>query len=211
MKRRCLLTVLWLLASLSLFPPGHAASRTAADDFLQRVRDKILRSQPFQADFVQQVYVDEEKTMEEKGTLVFADRSRMKWQYLDPAYKTFILKNGGYSFYDRENNQLMKGRIGAQREQLIWELLFSDRPGKSSGWDGAARTIRLRLDGENGVEELKIKVGADYLPERVEQTAVNEVTTVYLFRNYRCRLTLAPDTFDLSVPPDAEILEEPAP
>ncbi len=51
------------------------------------------------------------------------------------------------------------------------------------------------------MQELKIKVGADYLPERVEQTAVDEVTTVYLFRNYRSRIALAPDEFDLSVCP----------
>ena len=214
MKRRGLFLVLWLLASLArspAAPQGDAALRPAADDFLQRVRDKIISSQPFRADFIQQVYIDDEKTMEESGSIVFADRTRMKWQYLDPAYKTFILKDGGYSFYDRENKQLLKGRVGARSEQLIWELLFSDKPGNASSWDGRLRTIRLRLDGENGVEELKIKVGADYLPERVEQTSVNEVTTVYLFRNYRSRIRLAAGEFDLVLANDVEIIEEQSP
>jgi len=200
MKHRGLFTVFWLLASLALAP--------AADDFLQRVRDKIIHSQPFKTDFIQQVYIDEEKTLEESGFIIFADRSRMKWQYLDPAVKTFILENGRYSFYDRENNQLMKGRVGARSEQLIWELLFSDKPGNASSWDAQQRTIRLRLNGENGVQELKIKVGADNLPERVEQSAVNEVTTVYLFSNYRSRITLASGEFDLALPGDVEIIEE---
>ncbi len=201
MKHCALFTVIWLLAALPHPLQG-------GDDFLQRVRDQITRSQPFKADFIQQVYIEEEKTMEESGFIIFAGRSRVKWQYLDPEAKTFILENGRYSFYDKESNQLMKGHIGARSEQLIWELLFSDRPGDASSGDARSRTIRLRLDGENGVQELKIKVGADDLPERVEQTAVNEVTTVYLFRNYRRRITLAHGEFDLDLPPDVEIIEE---
>jgi outer membrane lipoprotein-sorting protein len=201
MKQRGLCTVFLLLASLA-HPLG------GGEDFLQRVRDKIIHSQPFKTDFIQQVYIDEEKTLEESGVIIFADRTRVKWQYLDPDTKTFILENGRYSFYDRENNQLMRGRIGARSEQLIWELLFSDKPGNASSWDARQRTIRLRLDGENGVQELKIKVGADNLPERVEQIAANDVTTVYLFRNYRSRITLAAGEFDLALGADVEIIEE---
>lgn len=203
MNRCAAFTIFWLLASMARAP--------AASDFLQRVRDQIIHSQPFKVDFIQQVYIDEEKSMEESGSIIFADRTRMKWQYLDPAVKTFILKDGRYSFYDKENNQLMRGRIGARSEQLIWEVLFSDRPGNASSWDGAARTIRLRLDGENGIQEIKVKVGADYLPERVEQTAVNEVTTVYLFKNYRSRIRLTTGEFDLVLPGDVEIIEEQTP
>lgn len=200
MKQRGTFIAFWLLASL--------LQASAADDFLQRVRDKILHSQPFKTDFIQQVFIDDEKILEESGVIIFADRSRVKWQYLNPEAKIFILKDGYYNFYDRENNQLMRGRIGARSEQLIWELLFSDRPGNASSWDAQQRTIRLRLDGEGGVQELKIKVGTDYLPERVEQTAVNEVTTVYLFSNYRSRITLNPGEFDLALPVDVEIIEE---
>jgi outer membrane lipoprotein-sorting protein len=201
MKRRGTFAVLLLLAVLLHSRPG-------GDDFLKRVRDKILLSQPFRSDFVQQVYIDEEKTLEESGFIIFADRSRVKWQYLDPEAKTFILEDGSYRFYDSANNQLTRGRIGERGEQLIWELLFSDRPGNASSWDASQRTIRLRLDGENGEQELKIKVGADFLPERVEQTSANEVTTVYLFRNYRIRIALAPGEFDLALPGDVEIIEE---
>jgi outer membrane lipoprotein-sorting protein len=200
MKHHGRFTVFLLLAAL--------AQALAADDFLQKVRSQIIQSQPFKTDFIQQVYIDDEKTLEESGVIIFADRSRVKWQYLDPEEKTFILENGRYSFYDRENNQLMRGRIGARSEQLIWELLFSDRPGNASRWDARQRTITLRLDGENGVQELKITVGADHLPERVEQTAVNDVTTVYLFRNYHRRIALAPEEFALALPKDVEIIEE---
>jgi outer membrane lipoprotein-sorting protein len=192
-----------LLASLFL---------TASDqDDLQRLRAKIVQSQPFKADFIQQVFVDEEKSLEESGIIVFADRGRVKWQYLDPTVKTFILENGRYRFYDQELNQLMRGRIGARSEQLIWDLLFSEKPGNASSWDPRSRTIRLRLDGENGVQELKITLGADSLPERVEQTAVNDVTTVYLFRNYQSHISLKSGEFELDLPANVEIIEEESP
>ncbi len=203
MRRQCPFVILWLLTSLTTAP--------AAGDFLQRVRSRILQSQPFKVDFIQQVYVDEEMTLEESGVIVFANRERIKWQYLDPTVKTFILENGRYRFYDSENNQLLRGRVGERGEQLIWELLFSDKPGSSSIWDAQQHSIRLFVGGENGIQELTIHIGADFLPLRVEQTAVNEVTTVYVFRNYRSRVTLSAREFDLDLPADVEIIEEQGP
>jgi outer membrane lipoprotein-sorting protein len=217
MGHRRSFAILWLLVSLSAlptFPQGDAALKTTTDPFLQRVRARILQSQPFRVDFVQQVYVDEELTLKESGVIVFADREHVKWQYLDPEYKVFILEQGRYRFYDRENNQLLQGQLGERNEQLIWELLLSDRPGSAASWDARSRTIRLRLGDESGAEgaqELKIIVGADFLPQRVEQAATNEVTTVYVFRNYRSRVALAAGEFDLDLPADVEIIEGQAP
>lgn len=224
-RPRGLCACLWLLVPLGVatfgttVPQGDGglagtpAPQVRGNDdlFLRQVRASILRSQPFRVDFVQQVYVDEEMTIQESGVIVFADRDRVKWQYLDPTPKTFILENGGYRFYDPENKQLLRGRVGARGEQLIWELLFSDRPGNASRWDARSRTIRLSLAGENGVQELEITVGADLLPARVRQTAVNEVTTVYVFKNYRSRVRLAAGEFNLDLPADVEIIDEQAP
>jgi outer membrane lipoprotein-sorting protein len=195
----------WLLTA------ALAPSLAGTDDFMQRVRARLVASQPFRVDFIQQVVVDEEMTLEESGVIVFAGRDRVKWQYLAPAAKTFLLENGRYRFYDSENNQLLQGRLGERGEQLIWELLFSDRPGSSSRWDPRERTITISLAGENGVQELQIHIGPDFLPLRVEQKAVNDVTTVYIFSNYRPRVALGPGEFDLDLPADVEIIEESGP
>ncbi|MBN2344750.1 MAG: outer-membrane lipoprotein carrier protein LolA [Candidatus Aminicenantes bacterium] len=202
MDRRLLIIPGALLALAAALPAG---------DLLQRLRGRILEMRPFRVDFVQQVFVDEELTLEESGVIVFDGRERVKWQYLEPESKTFILEGDAYRFFDRENNQLLRGRLGARHEQLIWELLFADRPGASWSCDERRRTLRLRLDGEYGVQELAVTVGADFLPERAEQTAENEVTTVYLFRDYRGRVALADDEFALDLPADVEIIEERAP
>jgi outer membrane lipoprotein-sorting protein len=179
-----------------------------AETFLEQVRAKIISSQPFKTDFVQQVFIDDEMSLEESGFIVFADRAHVKWQYLHPDFKTFILENGHYRFYDKENNQLLKGRINPKNEQLIWDLLFSQKPGQVSRWEERTRTILLNVNEGSGLQELKIKIGNDFLPERVEQTSADEVTTIYIFKNYLTGITLEASEFALNLPAAVEIIEE---
>ncbi|MCX6557768.1 MAG: hypothetical protein NTW95_10125 [Candidatus Aminicenantes bacterium] len=180
----------------------------APTSLVEQVRAKIVGSQPFRTDFTQQVFIDGEMSLEESGFIIFVDRSHVKWQYLQPEYKTFILENGHYRFFDRENNQLLTGNIGTGNEQIIWDLLCAPRPGQVSRWDERTRTIRLSVEGNAGPQELKIRIGADLLPERVEQTAASEVSHVYLFTNYRTGITVGPREFALDLPGDVEIIEQ---
>jgi outer membrane lipoprotein-sorting protein len=179
-----------------------------AKSFLEQVRAKIIGSQPFKTDFVQQVFIDGEMSLEESGFIIFANRARVKWQYLSPDFKTFIMENGSYKFYDKENNQLLNGRIDSKNEQIIWDLLFSQKPGQVSRWEERTRTILLQLNESSGPQELKIKLGNDFLPERVEQTSNNEVTTIYIFKKYLTNITLEADAFELKLPANVEIIEE---
>lgn len=176
--------------------------------FLEQVRAKINASQPFKMDFVQQVFIDGEMNLEESGFIVFADRTRVKWQYLYPESKTFILEDGNYQFYDKENNQLLKGRIDPGNEQIIWDLLCSQKPGQVSRWEERTRTILLSVNEGSNRQDLKIKINSDLLPERVKQTSANDITTVYIFKNYRTGITLAAGEFSLNLPDDVEIIED---
>jgi outer membrane lipoprotein-sorting protein len=184
------------------------SSLSPAMTFLEQVRAKIISSQPFKTDFVQQVFIDNEMSLEESGYIIFASRAQVKWQYLHPDFKTFILEDGRYRFYDRENNQLVKGSIDPRNEQIIWDLLCSQKPGQVSRWEERTRTILLTVNEGSGQQELKIKVGTDFLPERVEQTSADEVTTIYIFKKYLTHITLAADEFTLNIPASAEIIEE---
>jgi outer membrane lipoprotein-sorting protein len=196
------------LILLCIFLLLFFSSMLPADTFLQQMRAKIISSQPFKTDFVQQVFIDSEMTLEESGFIVFVNRGQVKWQYLRPDFKTFILENGRYRFYDKENNQLFNGRIDPKNEQLIWDLLFSEKPGQVSRWEERTRTILLSVDEGSGPQELKIKVGNNFLPERVEQTSADEVTTIYIFKNYLTSITIGSKDFALNLPPTVEIIEE---
>jgi outer membrane lipoprotein-sorting protein len=194
-------------------PAGTPAAPVRGNDdiFLKQVRSAILASQPFRVDFVQQVFIDGTLELQESGVIVFAHREQVKWEYTHPESKIFILQKDRYRFYDRENNQLLAGRVGTSGEQLIWELLLAEQPGGTVRWDAATRTVFLSVPGQEGPQQLHILVGADFLPQRVEQTAENGVTTVYRFRNYRRRIALAAGEFDLDLPADVDIVEEPLP
>jgi outer membrane lipoprotein-sorting protein len=198
---RALAASAWLALCLPFLLP-------APTSLFEQVRAKIAASQPFRTDFVQQVFIDGEMSLEESGFIIFVDRNHVKWQYLQPDYKTFILENGHYRFFDRENNQLLTGNIGPGNEQIVWDLLCAPRPGQAGRWDERTRTIRLKLEGNSGPQELKIRIGADLLPARVEQTAASEVSHVYLFTNYRAGITVGPGEFALDLPGDVEIIEQ---
>jgi outer membrane lipoprotein-sorting protein len=185
-----------------------ASGLPAAATFLEQVRARIIASQPFRTDFVQRIVIDGEVTLEESGFIVFADRGHVKWQYLRPDFKTFVLEDGRYRFYDRENNQLVKGSIDPGNERIIWDLLCSPKPGQASRWEERTRTILLTVNQGAEAQELKVKLGGDFLPERVEQTSADEVTTVYLFKNYRTGIALEAGEFAMDLPANVEIIEE---
>jgi outer membrane lipoprotein-sorting protein len=205
-----------LLALLLLLPASRPARASApgAEDFMRRVRAAILDSQPFRVDFVQQVYLDGELEMEESGEIVFADRGRVRWEYRRPESKVFLLEGDRYQYYDRESNQLSRGTVGEGQQRLVWELLLSERPGAAVSWEPGRRLVRLRLDaGADGeaAQELRVFVGADFLPRRVEQSGADQVTTVYRLERYQRRVALAAGEPSLQVPADAEIVEDPLP
>lgn len=200
------------LAALLVAPPLRAGS--APQDLMRRVRAAVAASQPFRVDFTQQVFVDGELEMEESGFILFAGRERVRWEYLDPEPKVFLLGKDRYQFYDPGAVQLTRGHLGEAGERLAWELLLSERPGDSVAWDSGQRTIRLRLpagtDGGEG-QELRVRVGRDFLPERIEQPAEGGITTVLLLRNYRRRVVPAAGEFELHPAAGVEIVEEPLP
>lgn len=206
-----------LLPAAALLLLAGPALRPAAPpprELMRRVRAAVAASQPFRVEFTQQVYVDGELEMEESGFILFAGRERARWEYLHPEPKVFLLEKDRYQFYDREANQLTRGRLGEAGERLAWELLLAERPGDTVAWDAGRRAIRLRLPGgaDNGAgQELLVIVGPDSLPERLEQTAEGGITTVTLLRGYRRRVALDAGAFALDLPADAEIVEEPLP
>ena len=193
------IVALILLSSVSGLP--------SAPNWLEQMRVRIIASQPFKANFVQQVFIAGEMNLEESGFIVFADRTRMKWQYLHPDTKTFILENDRFQFYDQENNQLLKGAIDPGNEQIIWDLLCSQKPGQDMRWEERTRTIHLKINEGPERQEFEIRIGADFLPERVKQKSADEVTTVYIFSNYQTRITLGAGEFTLNLPEDVEIIE----
>lgn len=178
------------------------------EPLIKRVRKSITGIQPFQVDFVHQVFIDEEKDFEESGEIVFVNPERIKWHYRKPENKIFILEGSRYQFFIEESNQLLRGGVDKNNKQVIWQLLFSQEDGRDIQCDEKKRTIRIYNDSKDEFFDMKITLGNDDLPAVAVQTDPWGVRTVYRFRHYQKNRVVGPHEFELKLPQNVEIIDE---
>lgn len=196
--RRTVFLIFWLTALLD----------PAQQPLLNRVRNALTAIQPFRVDFVHQVFIDREKDYEESGEIVFENPQHLKWHYLKPENKIFILEGNHYQFYMEESHQLMRGEVDKKNEQMIWQILFSENQVRQIRSDEKTRTIRIRNDSERDFLDIEIKIGAGDLPVHAVQIDPWGVRTIYRFGQYRRHDSLNPQEFELKLPEDVEIMDE---
>jgi len=189
------------LLVFALFFSSEAVEMT----LLNQVRHSLKQIKPFKVGFVQQVYMEGELEIQESGEILFKDSTCLKWTYMDPDFKVFILIDNLYRFYDRENNQLMKGKIAGKNQRWIWQLLFADEISEYiTCYD---RGKMISIDSEKEELNFRIYIGSNGLPERVIQHDVSGVKYEYHFKNYQANVKLSDRDFDLTLPDDVEIVD----
>ena len=202
--------IFWLIIAAFSLLPHLSAGLLGNEDVgecpaLKAARSTMEAMKPFGADFIQQVYYGEELTVEEKGTLVFATPRLIRWTYLDPEHKVFLLNGEGYQFYEPEAGQLTRGSLKGRRGGWIWQLLVSndtqiveDCPpagGKMVLKDPADGTrFRILLDKRNRIV-------------RVEHRDSGGARHVYLLSKFRERIKPDADEFRLQVENGTEVVD----
>lgn len=176
------------------------------DPFLRSVRDKIRSIQPFTVDFIQQVYIEKEMELEEKGQILYQDHQHLLWEYRHPEPKFFLLTGSQYQFYLPEDRQLIRGQLSQNREQLIWHILFSGEKNRTIHCDAEKRKILIR--GDDDALLLEIEFNPESLPVRVKQTDPMGSITLFLFRNYHPKAEISSGSLRIKVAPDTEIIDE---
>ncbi|MCX6578864.1 MAG: outer-membrane lipoprotein carrier protein LolA [Candidatus Aminicenantes bacterium] len=165
---------------------------------------------PFQLQFVQQVYTDEELDIEESGEILFKDDRHLRWTYLKPDFKVFLLQEDDYKFYDEENRQLTVGKVNDRSRQWLWQLFFSDdilRYTYTTGTGGKKFFIKKPQPEEP--LDIEILLNNDYLPVQVVQQDPNTgARMIFYFKDYKEKLPIPADAFELKVPKDVETVEE---
>jgi outer membrane lipoprotein-sorting protein len=197
-------SVFWMLMCLI----GLMAARTSAasdHSLLEKVRANLNRIKPFKVLFVQQVFLEGELEIEESGEILFKDSSELKWTYLDPDYKVFILKDDHYRFYDRENNQLMKGKITEKKQRWVWQLLFADEISEHITCNEPERMISINWEGED--LKFRIFIGPDGLPVNVVQHDISGARYEYRFERYQPRIKIKTTDFEMDLPEDVDIID----
>ncbi len=185
-----------------LFPAVWSAT------LLTEVRAAIKQAQPFRVNFTQQVYIDDEKEIEESGFILFQNQQKLRWEYSRPEKKVFILEDDRYQFYQPENRQLLRGRVKEQREELLWQILNSDSAHFQYTLDERQRCIMIRSLNGNEPITMEIFVNAANLPERVIRTDTSGVRQVFIFKSYSRHQTFPAGAFLLEIPKGTEIVDE---
>jgi outer membrane lipoprotein-sorting protein len=173
---------------------------------LIQVRQQVSRIKPFKVDFIQRVYLEGEMEIEESGEILFKDQALLKWTYLNPDIKVFILENDRYSFYDQESNQLIKGKVTENNRRWIWQLLFADEISDHITCHETER--KIVIDDENDDLNLTIHIGDDGLPVKVVQMDVSGARYEYIFKKYRIRIKSDDSDFKLVLPDDVDVINE---
>jgi outer membrane lipoprotein-sorting protein len=190
---------------------------TTAKETIKTVRASLNRIKPFKVNFTQQVYTDEQLDIEESGEIIFKDDQLLKWTYLDPDYKVFLLEGDNYQFYDEDNQQLMIGKIKDRSQQWVWQMLFSDDIFRDYlvNWDKIRKRIRIKNnsgsrtgDTADIAIDIEIIIDTDFLPVTLIQADPSGARIVYQFRDYKPQIEIPGDTFRLKVPDDVEIIRE---
>jgi outer membrane lipoprotein-sorting protein len=191
------------------------SERNGSDTLVKKVRFALNRIKPFQIQFVQQVYVDEQydsdiADIEESGEILFKNHQHLKWTYLKPDFKVFLLQQDDYKFYDEENEQLTIGKIKDRSQQWIWQLFFSDDVLQYTyeQVNGAHKKIYIKREDAEQPLDIEIRLNKDFLPVQVIQEDPNSgVRMIFYFKDYKEKIKIPKDAFELNVPEDVEIIE----
>ncbi len=162
---------------------------------------------PFKVDFSNLVISGTVVEIEEKGILVFKDINNVKWEYLEPDHKVWILQGDKYEFYDEEDEQVTKGELDKKAQLWLWQILLNREESENNKMevDINGREIRFYND-EDGID-FKILISKDLLPYKVIQKDPSGVDIVYIFSNYKKNVELSDDDFKLKTNGKVDIIE----
>lgn len=171
----------------------------------EKVREKISSIKPFIVSFVSRVIDEGEVVVEEKGFIKYLDDTHIRWEYTEPDYKIWLLKDDKYEFFEKEENQLTKGNFKNKKRIWLWRLIHSDDIGGSVRMDIRKKTVCF-YDEENGVD-FKIELDSSFLPKKITQKDPTGVMIVYDFHDYRFNTGIKIGDLIIKYPKGTEIVE----
>ncbi len=208
-------TFFFVLVLLLMSGTAYDSEGSGSDTLVKKVRLALNRIKPFQIKFVQQVYIDEQHDadiadIEESGEILFKNHQHLKWTYLKPDFKVFLLQQDDYKFYDEENEQLTIGKIKDRSQQWIWQLFFSDDILQYTyeRVNGAQQKIYIKKEDAEQPLDIEIHLNKYFLPVQIIQEDPNTgVRMIFYFKDYKEKIKIPKDAFELNVPEDVEIIE----
>ncbi len=192
------------LIFLLLFFVTILSAATETHPFVKQVRTAIKRIKPFKVAFVAQVVNDQEIEIEESGIIIFKDKDHLKWTYMNPDFKVFLLEGKKYQFYEKDNEQLTIGNVNNNKQHWIWQLIFAPDYNRHITCDIKQKKILIQDPDED--LNVVIFLNDQMLPQKVVQKDPSGLTLVHLFKDYQIRVELKRDDLQLKVPKGIDIV-----
>jgi len=188
---------LFLLASHSLFPQTCR--------LLTAVRETVNQITPFSVAFTQQVYYDQELSIEESGIIKFQDVKKIRWEYRDPDLKIAVINGDQYKFYEEESNQVTIGKINASNKKWIWQLLFADEISNAVRCDEDKKIIYIKDPSAD--MDFEVYVGEGNMLSKVVHRDPTGALNVYIFSDYHQKIALTDADFTIETPGNVEVIQ----
>ena len=102
------------------------ASAPAAEDVARRLEDRLRALRSLEARFSQVYYGPPPAApLNEKGRFYFQKPARMRWRYEDPEPKDYLYKEGTFSSYFPEDNQLLVRTLSGDEPEAALLLILA--------------------------------------------------------------------------------------
>ncbi len=212
-RRRFLVLILILAAAIP------AVSQTAPGPAL-RLQQALRSVRTLEANFEQNYYsVTVAQPLHEKGRFYFEKPDLMRWEYAQPDPKVFVYKDGVFSQYYPEDEQLVRSSLAkAQYESEVLSLLSGQKDlaadyevtlDVSTSEAKAAGRLRLtpRTEGQYAWISLDPDPRTGLIKRAVFQDWA-ENRTEFIFSQIKENQRLKASLFTLVVPPGTEIIED---
>lgn len=216
------------LHSMSLFPlllvvaaaPATAAERPMAPEvkaLVERMQGFYERTQDFTADFRQEyLYKTFNRTVVSTGTVAFQKPAKMRWEYLTPSKRTFVLSGERIYTLDPEAQTLTKAALPTS--QLSASVTFLWGKGKLADEFDISRTeckeclgtLLTLVPKKPDARFREVQLDIDPKTAQVRRSIVidpdgsrNAIT----FSDLKMNVGLPKDTFQLTPPPGTQIID----
>jgi outer membrane lipoprotein carrier protein len=211
-----LLPLLLVLAAAPAPAAGHPMSPEVRT-LVERMQGFYERTQDFTADFKQEyLYKTFNRTVVSTGTVAFQKPAKMRWEYLTPSKRTFVLSGERIYALDPEAQTLTKAALPTS--QLSASVTFLWGKGKLSDEFDISRTeckeclgtLLTLVPKKPDARVREVQLDIDPKSAQVRRSIVidpdgsrNAIT----FSDLRMNVGLAKDTFQLTPPPGTQIID----
>jgi len=206
------------------FLAAQASAPTAAE-VAGRLEDRLRALQSLEARFSQVYYGQPPAApLSEKGRVYFQKPARMRWRYEDPEPKEYLYKEGTFTSYFPDDNQLIIQTLSADDQGAELLLILAGERRLRDDYDleldpaSASRpagpwTLKLRPKAEGeGASEILLEIdGKTRLVRRAVFKDWAGNASEFAFEGWKIDRRLDPGLFEIKVPDDCEIIRQDGP